>query len=113
MRKKRDVLRIGYKDYTVSFVSKFPCRGQVGECELAELNKNINGRIRIKKGMDDTEKVNTIIHEVLHAIWYTHGIGLGDQTEERVICAITNGLMAFIRDNPRYVIKLLRLALKK
>lgn len=94
------ILRIGYKDFFVRYVNKFKDKKQVGECELPI--DRIKGIIRIKRGMDSVERANTIIHEILHAIWYTQGIGLESKTEERVVCAITNGLIGFMRDNPEY-----------
>jgi hypothetical protein len=38
----------------------------------------------------------TFLHEVIHAIDYTHSIGL----KEEVVAKLANGLYAFIKDNP-------------
>lgn len=105
-------LKIGYREYTISFVKRFTDGDHVGECENPGSHTHAKGKIRIKKGQDSVEKANTILHEVMHAIAYTQGMNLSDNTEERVVTAFTNGLIGFIRDNPKFVIKLLRLALR-
>ena len=112
MKNKRETVRIGYREYTISFVKRFTDGDHIGECENPAKHTHAKGKIRIKAGQEPVEKANTIMHEINHAIAYTYGLNLSDDMEERVVTAFTNGLIAFIRDNPKFVIKLLRLALK-
>lgn len=42
---------------------------------------------------------NTFLHEVIHCIHWVYGLDTGSE-EEAFTCLTTNGLMAFMRDNP-------------
>lgn len=99
-------IRIGYRDFTIRFVDKVDAEGSLGDCE-----KN-TGKIRVMKGMDGAEKANVVLHEITHAIIHAQGLDLSEKTEEKVVLAIANGMISFMRDNPRFMGRLLRL-LKK
>lgn len=64
--------------------------------------------ITLKKKQTRTEKSNTMLHEVLHAVWHTQGLRTEDGAEERVINSLTNGLHQVLRDNPALVAWLLQ-----
>lgn len=100
---KKIRLKIGYKDFTLYFVNSIDGGETNGECV-----KDV-GVIKITKGLNNIEKANTVLHEVFHGIWHVQGIGMGDETEERVVTAMTNGLVDFIRDNPRFVDRVISL----
>lgn len=44
----------------------------------------------------------TLLHEVMHAIYWAYGIKQGDD-EERTVTAMTVGLMQVWRDNPKLI----------
>lgn len=44
----------------------------------------------------------TVVHEVLHALFYVQGIEQGD-SEERIVGALARGLVQVFRDNPGLV----------
>lgn len=95
---KRVNLKIGYKDYVMYFVKKIDGGSTYGDCHNGE--NGVKGVIRISKGMKKVEKLNTILHEILHAIVYTQGMDLEDKMEERVVLGMANGLVDFMRENP-------------
>lgn len=106
-------LKIGYRDFTLRFLKKINKGEELGLCTYPSKRVKCKGQISIAKGMDDAEKANTILHEILHAICYTQGLDLPVAEEERVVNSLSNGLIAFIRDNPRFTLQLLKLSLKK
>jgi len=91
-------VRIGYKDYTLRFVEGLMNKSDtMGECF-----KTL-GIIEIDKSLSEIEMANTIIHEIMHAVHHTHGLGYMGNTEdaeERVINSLGNGLTQVFRDNP-------------
>jgi hypothetical protein len=46
-------------------------------------------------------KAETLVHEILHAIWDVYSVKKGDG-EERIITAMAMGVSACIRDNPDF-----------
>lgn len=110
---KKSVVKIGYKDFDIIFINKIDKGKSIGECVLPSSEHKLSkGKIRIAKGQDGIEKANTILHEILHAICYVKGLELTDKLEERIVCAITNGIVGFIKDNPKYALKLFKLIKK-
>jgi hypothetical protein len=108
MRADRKVtIKIGCRDYTVSFHDML--KGSQGEVCKAFSHDYEKGWIRIKKGMSPQEKGNTILHEVLHAIFTERGLMYSTKEEEKIVMTMTNGFIDFIRDNPRYFKRILKL----
>lgn len=56
-------------------------------------------RINILDGQEPIEEVDTVLHEILHALCYLLVLDLGDQ-EEAVVCRLSTGLVAVLQDNP-------------
>jgi hypothetical protein len=110
-----DRVKVGYREYVIRYVPRKSLYGgdAIGDCENPGKHINCKGKIRIANGLDNVEKANTVLHEIMHALFYTQGINVAGALEERLVCSLTNGLIAFIRDNPKFVLKLLRLALKR
>lgn len=55
-------------------------------------------------GLSDQEKVNTILHELGHAIVHTFGIKFkDDDQEEEIVNSMASGYMTVFRDNPALV----------
>lgn len=111
---RKEKLKIGYRIFTMSFVKSINKGETAGLCHYpASSRVKYQGRIQITKGLDPAEKANTILHEILHAVCYTQGTDLGVKEEERIVNALANGLCAFIRDNPRFILRLFRLLWQK
>ena len=47
-----------------------------------------------------TETVDSVIHEILHGLFYTMRIDVDDTTEERIVSALSSGLVTVMVDNP-------------
>lgn len=110
---RKEKLKIGYRTFTLSFVKQIHKGDTVGLCHYPPSSRvKYQGRIQITKGLDPAEKANTILHEILHAVCYTQGLDLGVKEEERIVNSLANGLTAFVRDNPRFVLRLFRLLWK-
>lgn len=96
-------VKVGYKDYRIEFapVGAVIAGGLYGECRHAE------GVIVIAPGIDAKETANTLLHEILHAVWRCFNIPRGKAgilddvlNEEIAVGGTANGLCAVMRDNP-------------
>ena len=96
-----DKVRIGYVDYDV----------------VPNTNKKLDGqfihtdkKITISENLSSADKINTIIHEILHGIWYHWGVAeqieKPQKAEEMVVTSLANGLTNVIRENPQFLITL-------
>lgn len=79
-------ISIGFQDIKVIEADLIEAQGCYRN-ELAE--------IHINRGMGAREQLNTVIHEVLHAICYAYGLKKEfeeDEDEEMVVNALANGI---------------------
>jgi len=90
-------VRIGYRTYKVKMVKRVDKEDSYGSCATH------SGVIKIRAGQSPDEKANTIIHEILHGIWHDKVLGMSDNTEEKVVTALSNGLIALMRNNPKFM----------
>ena len=66
-----------------------------GECSYMEQV------IRLQEFFPTAEKaVDTLLHEIGHAIWWAYGLEVGD-SEERIVAMQATAWMTFWRENPR------------
>ena len=66
-----------------------------GECSCVEL------RISISRGMAAPVKaVDTLIHEIGHALFWAYGIDAEKDDEERLVGSLATAWTAVYRDNP-------------
>ena len=72
----------------------------------AEDRSEIHGRISLDRGLimlDPTipadNQAETLMHEILHGVWYAYNLEDGLK-EEAVVTALGTGLMAVFVDNP-------------
>lgn len=60
----------------------------------------LSGVIRIDTAISDKYKIlDTLMHEIYHAIWFSYGI-YDDDKEERVVSALSTAMVQVLRDNP-------------
>jgi hypothetical protein len=64
-----------------------------GWCDLT------NKIIHVAPTAHPVEVADTLLHELLHAIVYGQKLGLPDDMEEQVVCALASGLTAVLQDN--------------
>jgi hypothetical protein len=65
--------------------------------------KHYDEVIEIVSTQSDTSFVDTLLHEILHCIWYDNGIGYAldcEQVEEFVVNSFSSGLISVFMDNP-------------
>lgn len=88
--------KIGYQTYDV----------HITESNLADLSYGHTspsmGMITLNGRSSTTQSANTIVHEVLHAIWDGQALGKNPD-EERIVTALANGLTQVMRDNPQLI----------
>ena len=100
-------IKVGYSDVKIEYISK------------AEDNKWVRDHhgefvpetsvIKLAKDQRPSEELNTLIHEILHAITYIYGLNNDagplkkTQVEEQVVAVMASGLQQIIRDNPSFM----------
>lgn len=88
-------VRIMGRDYVVVFDSD----SLLGLENLGTCN-NHNCVIAVKDGQHPVEEADTLIHEIMHAIWYTMHISGSGAGEEEVVRRMASGFMGVLMDNP-------------
>ena len=98
-------IKVGYSDVKIEYLDPKTnakwCRDHHGEF-VPETSV-----IKLAKEQRPSEELNTLIHEILHAITYIYGLNNDagplkkTQVEEQVVAVMANGLQQIIRDNPQ------------
>lgn len=94
-----DEVRVGPAIYRVRLKKPLPmlCGQTVHEKNLIRLSAN-----QAPPSMRDT-----LLHEVLHGVFWTGGLGsvfdIGKDEEEKLVRALTPWVLGLIRDNPELV----------
>ncbi len=103
MRRQQKIksVRVGPSDYSVEYKSNIDYSG---------LTDREMQRIYIADVGSEKYKTNTLIHEILHAIFYEQGLTneYKMKDEERIVLNLANGLHQFLRDNPKQFETILR-----
>ena len=89
-------IRIGYRDYKVSCVKSSVMDDQPYLGRIFHLR----GEIYIGEHDNKYEFVDSLLHEILHAVYSTQKIEDGDD-QERCVGMLANGLTGVFRDNPK------------
>lgn len=70
-----------------------------------DVDRNLMGRlsydvaqIYIRNDLPIDKKYETLLHEVMHAIYMNTGLQPGDE-EEKVVTALSSGIYQFLKDN--------------
>lgn len=99
-------LRIGYETYTViPMASTAEDEGSFSS-EANTIKAKVEGR-------GSRAIANTLLHEILHGIFYQSGLGETCQQEEAVVNSLANGLSQVMRDNPEAMRRILKMATSK
>ena len=90
-----DVIKVGPYDFVIEeWTPRMAAANErYGECSCQELT------IRIDSSLVPIKMADTLLHELLHAVWWVWGIDDGDN-EERTVHKLAIGLTAVWRDNP-------------
>lgn len=92
-------IRVGYRDYRVAeFTPSFDLPH-----DADGRHSQADGLIMVRvQGRDLQEQANTLLHEVMHAI-YLIGAASGVDDEEKLVTIFANMLAQVWRDNPELV----------
>ncbi len=70
-----------------------------------DVDRNLMGRlsydtaqIHIRNDLPIDKKMETLLHEVMHAVYMNAGLQPGDE-EEKVVTALSSGVYQFLKDN--------------
>ena len=88
-------IKVGWRNYTIEFVDEIDEDLSNGEINFNEQNIKINKNI---KSID--EKNFTLLHEIIHGIFYSQGHSEWNDNED-LVDAISEGLFQVIKDNPK------------
>jgi hypothetical protein len=89
------VVRVMGRDYHMKYVKTSAIAHEnLGQCDHKKMT------IAITEDQVPVEELDTIIHEILHAIWYQMSIGEGPMEEEPIVRRSANGILQVILDNP-------------
>lgn len=73
---------------------------QFSENRYGDFNE-VTGRIRVENpGVSNLRQLDTLLHELNHAIWWAYGIKDEDK-EERTVSVMATGMVQILRDNPK------------
>lgn len=89
------VIKLGYQDIKIIEIDFVDDTQGVYRADQSE--------IRIREGMDKREKLNTVLHELFHAIVYSYGIKRDfkdDEQEEKLVNVFGNGFTEVLIRNP-------------
>lgn len=89
-------VKVGYRTYRIELWSEQQAQDEDsdGECD------HDAGVIRLDPLMDAQKAGNTLLHEIIHAVWYVWSMPEENIAEEFAVDALTNGLATVMRDNP-------------
>lgn len=90
-------VKIGPYDYAIVSLDKSDAEENYGTFASEEQEIRLRDSFKSSHMMADT-----LLHEILHGIWFVHGIVVRDG-EERVIGQMATGLTQVLRDNPDLV----------
>lgn len=57
--------------------------------------------ITVQEDQHPVEEADTLLHEIMHAVWYCMAIPDENVNEEQAIRSMATGMMAVIMDNPK------------
>ena len=90
-----DVVRVMGRNYVVLFEDD----SLLGTENLGLCN-NHQFIIVIKDGQHPIEEADTLLHEILHAIWYCMSVSMGGADEEQIVRRLASGMLSVMMDNP-------------
>lgn len=89
--KRPERIRLLGKRWTVTY-GQLPAKDEMGECDLE------NQSITVKEGLKPEQEQSTLLHECIHAISDSLGLGL----TEKMVQGLETGLYDLNTNNPRF-----------
>ena len=91
-------LKIGPYDYEVMQMDEEHRKVMINE-DLFGSHHTENSKIVVYLTGNSSIDVNTLWHEIKHALWFLFGLQDSDD-EERIVNALSNGELMVLKDNP-------------
>jgi hypothetical protein len=91
------IVKVGSKKYTIRIKKSIKKGALLGQ------SKHYEEVIEISLSQSENSFADTLMHEILHCIWYDNGIGYAigsEQIEEFIVSSYAGSLMAVFMDNP-------------
>jgi predicted Zn-dependent protease len=88
-------IRVGYRHYQVRDWTQ----ADQAITEAHGMCDKLRGVIYVCTDAEPLVVVDTLIHEILHAIWHEYGLG-DSEAEERCVLVLASGLTQVLADNP-------------
>ena len=89
-------VKVGYRTYRLELWTEQQATDEDSDGE----SDHEAGAIRLDPRMDPQKAGNTVLHELIHAVWYVWSLPEENIGEELAVGGITNGLATVLRDNP-------------
>lgn len=86
-------IRVGPYDYRIEWKDKINDEDDLGLCS------NGTHLLKVKNSKNAVLCVDTLLHEIYHAIWWTYGVHDEDK-QERIVSATSTAWTQVFRDNP-------------
>lgn len=67
----------------------------------------VGAKILLQPDVADTLKSDTLMHEIIHAVWLAAGIQMDEKEEEDIVARIAPLLLMTLRENPSILTYLL------
>lgn len=91
-------VRVGFRTYRV-IEHKHDIAGPNGAA--VGLHRGTSNEMHVSSAQPAREIANTLLHEILHAVWDVYSLGDTEHNdEESIVNALANGLCGVIRENP-------------
>lgn len=84
-------VRILGREYSLKYTEDIT---ELGLCDTAEC------KITIQEGQHPVEMADTIVHEIMHGVFYLMDVGLNAEQEENVVRKLATGFTQVLMDNP-------------
>jgi hypothetical protein len=93
-----DVIRVMGRNFSVTYQFPSPMGdGALGLCNNAAMT------IDIQEGQHPIEEADTLLHEVMHAVWFVMSASMGGADEEVIVRRMSTGLTGIFMDNPHFL----------
>lgn len=94
-------VKVGTSLYSVNVVDEFP-RGEDYQGHYGMTNV-VSEEIYVSSKQGAGQMLDTVCHEVMHAIINRAGLRLSDEDEEKMISQLVPWLLVVLQDNPKLV----------
>ena len=96
VKQRPEVLRILGRNFLILYVPQ----NNLGAVAVGQCN-NQDFIIEILEGQHPVEEFDTLLHEILHAVWFVMSASMGGADEEQIVRRMATGMTGVFMDNPQ------------